>query len=776
MNTRFRELRYSAVVWLMVGAVTAGVPSPAGGEEVVLFDSGGFADESIYPLGALRAVEHGTGRWTPASGTARPGEVVALDDGPFRRVLRRHQTAQQPTDADLLDFPPAAATQLTVSFDLRVSTAESRTLDLFLLRPGQTGAEDQASSLLWGHIPGQLGYFDGKYRELAPIDTGWHRYEIIHDLAANTFAVKIDGKLVGEGLGWRNRFAPGTAFGRLRISSIRGEAGQHADLANLRITARPAPPSIAITQPAHAGGLLDPDGVLRFSVTSDRPIEVAAIRAWLNGEEVTQRLVIEGEPCQRQASLTGFAPNQSYRIAITAENERGTREHAATFYTFRDQVDGYRGIWFTLGQMRGEYGDKYSGGLAFCFGHTLIPMAVYAPEVQKTFFVYGGTTGPDHRYLLVMASHYDHRQHRVPRPTIVRDQRGVDDPHDNPSITIDSAGHIWVFVAGRARHRPGQIFRSKEPYSVEAFEEIASREQTYSQIWHVPQRGFFHLLTKYTRGRELYWETSEDGRQWSEMRKLAGFDGHYQTSRLHNGKIGTAFNYHPGGSVDRRTNVYYAETNDFGQTWTTVDGHPLTTPLDSPQNPALVVDAEAHGRLVYNSQLLFDEQGRPVILYVTSGGYGPGPENDPRTMEITRWDGNQWVTRPVTGTDHNYDRGSLYLDGDRWTLIAPALPGPQPNLTGGEVGLWVSNDRGDHWSLHRQVTRQSPQNHSYIRRPHNPADPFFAVWADGDSSRFSPSRLYFTDSTGSRLYMLPYDMPDDFAEPVLLDPPVPPPP
>jgi hypothetical protein len=171
------------------------------------------------------------------------------------------------------------------------------------------------------------------------------------------------------------------------------------------------------------------------------------------------------------------------------------------------------------------------------------------------------------------------------------------------------------------------------------------------------------------------------------MRKLAGFDGHYQTSRLHNGKIGTAFNYHPGGSVDRRTNVYYAETNDFGQTWTTVDGHPLKTPLDSPQNPALVVDAEAHGRLVYNSQLLFDEQGRPVILYVTSGGYGPGPENDPRTMEITRWDGKLWITRPVTGTDHNYDRGSLYLDGDRWTLIAPALPGPQPNLTGGEVGI-----------------------------------------------------------------------------------------
>ena len=101
--------------------------------------------------------------------------------------------------------------------------------------------------------------------------------------------------------------------------------------------------------------------------------------------------------------------------------------------------------------------------------------------------------------------------------------------------------------------------------------------------------------------------------------------------------------------------------------------------------------------------------------------------------------------------------------------------GPQAYFTGGEVGLWVSKDRGASWSLERRVTRDSPMNHSYVRRPHNPADPFFAFWADGDSRRLSPSRLYFTNSTGDRLYMLPYQMDGDYAEPVLLDPPVPPP-
>ena len=46
---------------------------------------------------------------------------------------------------------------------------------------------------------------------------------------------------------------------------------------------------------------------------------------------------------------------------------------------------GYRGIWYTLGQVETEYGDKYSGGLGtYTVKH--IPMAIYAPQVNKTCF------------------------------------------------------------------------------------------------------------------------------------------------------------------------------------------------------------------------------------------------------------------------------------------------------------------------------------------------------------------------------------------------------
>ena len=250
-------------------------------------------------------------------------------------------------------------------------------------------------------------------------------------------------------------------------------------------------------------------------------------------------------------------------------------------------------------------------------------MAVYAPEVEKTFFVYGGTTGPEDRYLLAMASYYDHKRHRVPRPTIVRDQRGIDDPHDNPSLTIDEAGYVWVFIA-RAAHAPGQgrssAASSPTPSTPSRKSSPASKPTRRSGTF--PER-IIHLLTLYTGGRELYWETSRDGKDWTaqpakDLKKLAGFAGHYQVSRCDGQKIGTAFNYHPGGKPDRRTNIYYAETADFGRTWTTVDGRPLTIPLDHPR------ESRARSRLRGAAATVLHQQARLRRR---------GPPGDPRPLQ-----------------------------------------------------------------------------------------------------------------------------------------------
>lgn len=196
-------------------------------------------------------------------------------------------------------------------------------------------------------------------------------------------------------------------------------------------------------------------------------------------------------------------------------------------------AEGYRGIWFTLGQFS-EYGDKYSGGLGtYTANHN--PLAVYAPAVDTTFFVYGGSPRGE-RSLLCLIGSYDHKTGRVTRPVIVHDKKPVDDPHDNPSLNIDPDGYLWVFVSGRANARPGFIYRSVAPYDHSRFELIAKKTITYPQPWHVPGKGFLHLFTRYTKGRELYWETSPDGRTWSETKKLAGLGGHYQTSYARDGE------------------------------------------------------------------------------------------------------------------------------------------------------------------------------------------------------------------------------------------------
>ncbi len=429
------------------------------------------------------------------------------------------------------------------------------------------------------------------------------------------------------------------------------------------------------------------------------------------------------------------------------------------------RADGYKGIWYTLGQFS-TYGDKYSGGLG-TYTASHVPMAIYAKAVNKTFFTYGGTTGPADRHLLIMLSYYDHTNKVVPKPVIVYDKQGVDDPHDNASLSIDEEGYIWVFVSGRNTSRLGLIFKSKAPYSIDDFDKVTEAGITYPQPWYVPGKGFIHLLTKYTNGRELYWSTSKDGRQWHPDQKLAGMGGHYQVSNMHNGKLYTVFNYHPGGNVDKRTNAYLLQSADMGATWTTIDGKPITTPLTDKANLALIKDYEAAGQLVYINDLNFDREGNPIVLAVISRDFKPGPNGDPREWVTMHWKNNQWDIKTVCTSTHNYDMGSLYVQGKHWTIIGPTGKGPQAWGTGGEMVQWESKDNGVTWKATRELTKNSTRNHSYARRPLHARSDFYAYWADGNADTLSRSVLYFANDRG-KVFMLPYDMTTPTAKPQLI--------
>jgi hypothetical protein len=456
-------------------------------------------------------------------------------------------------------------------------------------------------------------------------------------------------------------------------------------------------------------------------------------------------------------------------------------EASSQTLTLNAKDTGYRGIWYMNQPSGDEYVYKYSGGLGtYCAKHK--PFAVYCDKVKKTFFCYGGTTADSNRKLLHMVSYYDHVTKTVPRPTILLD-KNTSDAHDNPVISMDDKGCIWIFSTSHGTSRPSYIHKSTKPYDVNEFElvgatktedsqEVPMTNFSYMQPWYLEGRGVVCFFTRYNYpvDRTICFMSSRDGLKWSEWLRLAAIDkGHYQISAAGKGKAGTAFNFHPQGKgLNWRTNLYYMETADFGGTWRTADGRDLSVPLTEAENPALVHDYQAEGLNVYLKDIRFDRQENPVILFLTSKGYESGPKNDPRTWRTARWTGRDWQIRPAFVSDNNYDMGSLYIEDDgTWRIIAPSETGPQPYNPGGEIAMWASKDLGLTWKKLKQLTKDSAFNHTYARRPVNANPDFYAIWADGHGRKPSQSSLYFCDKQGN-VRVLPREMAEDFVEPRLL--------
>ena len=430
------------------------------------------------------------------------------------------------------------------------------------------------------------------------------------------------------------------------------------------------------------------------------------------------------------------------------------------------RADGYRGIWYYNQPTHDQYAYKYSGGFA-TYPQQQSPIAIYAPAVRKTFFCYGGTvTGKEE--LLHMVSYYDHRTGKVPRPVILVNKK-TDDAHDNPVMAIDDGGYIWIFSNSHGTSRPSYIWRSKKPYDIAQFDLIKTTNFSYGHPHYIPGKGFLFLHTLYRdKGRSLFWSTSRDGVEWSESSLISRIDlGHYEITAQQNDRVVTVFNYHPSPlGLNARTNIYFLQTSDMGKTWTNDENPPVSLPLDTVQNPALVRDFRKEGLLVYLKNIDFDKAGNPVILFLTSKSFESGPTAGPRQWQTARWTGKTWEYRPFTTSDHNYDYGFLSIEPDgTWRIIGATAPGPQPYTTGGDIVLWTSKDQGNTWKQVKQLTHAKRYNHTYPKKPINAQPDFYAIWADGDTLKPSDSSLYFTDKNGSAVWRLPTKMTADFVRP-----------
>jgi len=432
---------------------------------------------------------------------------------------------------------------------------------------------------------------------------------------------------------------------------------------------------------------------------------------------------------------------------------------------FNTSMDGYVGIWY--GQTPLESGYKYAGGLGTYTSHHA-PLAVYAEEVHKTFFTYGGThrkydfnrsytTAPDQLYIMV--SYFDHNTGQLAIPTLVFD-KWTNDPHDNPVIEIDQEGFIWLFAPSHGEMTtPSYILKSVEPYSTREFEVIEKSLFAYPQP-HINSRGnglFFY--TSYEYGRTLKYRKFKDGQLSPESKLFSIIDaGHYQVSASNEEKIVTAMNFHPrpGGS-DYRTNLYYLESSDFGESWNTISGQSVTLPVRDTQSESLVKEYKEEGLLTYIMDITLDDDQNPVILYNVASTYKPGLENQNRKLKVAFYREDSWHFVGITNTDNNYNMGTIIIDKEgRWNIIAPTDVGPQRYSAGGELVMWASEDKGYTWHQSKKLTENSSMNHNYVRRVQNGNDEFSFFWSDGHGYKPSASRFFYSDISGHVMKM-PYE-------------------
>ena len=433
--------------------------------------------------------------------------------------------------------------------------------------------------------------------------------------------------------------------------------------------------------------------------------------------------------------------------------------------------NGYRGIWYQIS-------GAYSGGMATYPQHQM-PLAVYAPAVQTTFFVYGGQPESGANNLQMMIGAFNHKTKMLANPTLVRDCK-TNDAHANPCMAIDAQGYIFIYCAARGGF-PGRIYRSSKPYAIDTFDMIVQAYMPYPQAWIGEDGRHFLKFTKYERGgRCIYSTVSKDGLQWSlqetknrrksktkESATLIAGNGHYVATYLHKGRLWMALNWHRGGS-DSRTNLYVILSDDFGETWKTIDGNPISLPMVFPGAPGLVHDYAAENKYIYLNDVIVDEDGNPIILYVQSSGgsKSKGKKGEPRNWMTARHDGKQWHRHPICPIDHNYDYGNIRIDDKgTWRVVGPTEPGPRPDTTGGDIAMWESTNQGVTWKKVKVLTENSTRNHSYVRIPFNYQPEFFAFWADGNTKKRSESDLYFSDWDGT-VFRMPRKITGEWARPI----------
>lgn len=450
--------------------------------------------------------------------------------------------------------------------------------------------------------------------------------------------------------------------------------------------------------------------------------------------------------------------------AATAEDRSATIA-TPTHYTKADLQklsQGYTGYCPPVTSASQPQKDQQSAG------PPAILKAAYAPDRQRTFFLYRGRLGDNNRPILMM-SFYDHQLKKLARPRPIHPSCRID-RETYADFVLDDDEYMWVFV-GSDKKGGGRIYKSALPFSNAGFFPVKKLTFARPEIIYKKEQGFllFHTLPGHQNASGIFVSRSSDGLQWGKTRMLADIGaGHFYHAAVGENRVGLVFNYWPEkGGRNLRTNLYYIQSHDFGRTWQTPDGHIFEEPLRQKDNPALIRDYESMKRVAFIKDITFDDYDNPVILYLSALGPEFEGRKIRRTWYTARWF-RGWRVSGLITSDDNRDNGSLFLEaGNKWRIIAPTSPAGKKNVPGGEVVMWMSRDAGRSW-WRTTLTPEAEYNHNNVCRPLNANEDCYAFWADDACESSNGSNLYFGTQQG-RVFRLPHRMKKPFVYPETYD-------
>jgi len=375
----------------------------------------------------------------------------------------------------------------------------------------------------------------------------------------------------------------------------------------------------------------------------------------------------------------------------------------------------------------------------YCAWHR--PMAIYAPAVSKTFFVYGNADNAP------TISFYDHGAGRFAYP-VVLGSNPDGDAHRNPTLLLEQSGHLVVFYG--AHCHPTQVLRSVRPYDISSWEQVCDlpdKLTSYPQPWELVPGEIFVSYREKREWSDSEWRgtvSRDGGRSWEPARDLVALAEcsvygitiaetgafprrvHFVWSRLNGGTPEERETKHAWAL---RHHIYYAYSDDGGTTWRRSDGAAYRLPITL-ETQEEIYNCGTHG--VWLKDIQLDAQGRPYVLFIDSE-----VETFEGLWKVGWLDDGAWHFSTVAASDHMYDDGAIaLLSADDIRVYAPSTP-VQPSEDGGEIEEWQSTDGGRTWTNTRHITSGSQYSHNNVKVALNhqlgPGD-VRMFWSYGDSN------------------------------------------